>query len=196
MGSGGWRWNAGRPAYKGKAEACQRLDVRQLAKWGKLSGATGGSYSWHIVQTGEPSGSIGYSYRDDVLTLDYTLNGDPRKQRVPVIRTPCNYGGARAWFACPHCLKRVALLYLRRGGFYCRKCAQVAYYSQSEDVCGRAWRKQQKAEAKLGKNWARPKGMHAATRERLLETIFACEERRDDELARFMALHGLLLESL
>lgn len=72
-------------------------------------------------------GSISYQVNDDSAVLTYNLNGEPRRQRVPILRTVCNYGGRRPWFGCPNCTARVALLYMRRGGFYCRRCAQVAY---------------------------------------------------------------------
>lgn len=189
MGKGGMRYGAGRPAYKGKAEACMRLDVRVWARRGVLAPGCAGSWSWSNSDTGEHTGSIGYRIERGAAVLSYTLNDEPKTQRVPILHTACNYGGTRPWFACPHCARRVAVIYLRRGGFYCRKCARVAYYSQSEDACGRAWRVQQKAEAKLGKGWARPKGMHRKTRERLLAIIWQCEELRDRVLANFIARH-------
>lgn len=192
MGKGGMRWGAGRPAHKGKAEACMRLDVREWARRGTLVPGYSGSWSWSNSHSGERTGSIGYRIESGEAVLSYSLNGEPRTQRVPILRTPCHFGSARPWFGCPHCRARVAVIYLRRGGFYCRKCAQVAYYSQSEDECGRAWRKQQKAEAKLGANWRRPKGMHHATRERLLQTIWECEETRDMAIAGFMAKVGFV----
>jgi hypothetical protein len=37
MGTGGSRYGAGRPGYKGKAEACMRLDVRMWARRGTLT---------------------------------------------------------------------------------------------------------------------------------------------------------------
>jgi hypothetical protein len=43
------------------------------------------------------------------------------------------------------------------------------YASQPDDQIGRTWRKQQKAQAKLGEYCQRPKGMHHATREKLME---------------------------
>jgi hypothetical protein len=170
-----------------------RLDVRVWHNRGTLLPGCSGTWSWSNSHTGERTGSIGYRIEQGAAVLEYNLNGEPRMQRVPILHTACTYGGTRPWFACPHCRTRVALIYLRRGGFYCRKCADVVYYSQSEDVCGRAWRKQQKAEAKLGKNWARPKGMHATTREKLLEVIFRCEEVRDEQVAAFVASHAGLL---
>ncbi len=189
MSRGGYRYNAGRPASKGKCEACLRLDVPSMRKRGALKAGSIGSWSWHNKRTGEHTGTIGYRTQSDVLVLDYSLNGEPKTQRVPILRTHCTYGNTRPWFACPHCAARVGVLYMRRGGFYCRKCARVAYYSQSEDECGRAWIKQQKAEAKLGDGWRRPKGMHETTRERLLEIIWHCEEMRENALAAFIARH-------
>lgn len=193
MGRGGMRWGAGRPASKGKAEACIRLDVREFARRGTLRPGYFGSWSWSNTRTGEHTGSISYRAEDGAVVLSYAVDGEARTQRVPILRTACHYGNTRPWFACPHCMARVAVIYFRRGGFYCRKCARVAYYSQSEDTIGRTWRVQQKAEAKLGKGWARPKGMHHKTRERLLETIFRCEELRDEELARYMLRTGFVL---
>lgn len=186
MGTGGMRWGAGRPAYKGKAEACMRLDVTQLGRSGALRPGSWGSWSWTNSSTGEQAGSIGYRTEGQTLVLSYSANGEPRTQRVPILRTSCNYGGVRPWLGCPRCGSRVGVIYFRRGGFYCRKCAQVAYYSQSEEAMGRNWRTQQKAEAKLGEGWSRPKGMHRKTHERLLGIIWQCEEMRDAELARLL----------
>lgn len=163
-----------------------RLDVRDWVRRGILAPGCSGTWSWSNSYTGERTGSIGYSIEEGAAVLSYSLNGEPRRQRVPILRTPCNYGNTRSWFACPQCATRVAVIYLRRGGFCCRKCARVAYYSQSEDAVGRAWRVQRKAEARLGENWARPKGMHTKTRERLLETIWRCEEVRDRAIGQFM----------
>ena len=82
----------------------------------------------------------------------------------------------------------------------CQRCGsnsptRVAYYSQSEDELDRSWRKQSNAEAKLGEHWARPKGMHHKTRDRLMLTIRKCEEMRDRALAAFIVPHGWLLGS-
>lgn len=49
-------------------------------------------------------------------------------------------------------------------------------------MCDRTWRKRRKAEAKLGPNGARRKGMHLTTRERLLSLISECEEARNAAL--------------
>ena len=122
--------------------------------------------------------------------MTYTLDGVPKAQHVPLLHTACNYGGSRPWFACPACARRVGVIFLRRGGFYCRSCARVGYYSQSEDGLGRVWRRQAKVEARLGEDLARPKGMHHATYARLLEVVNQCELVREDGLALFIATHA------
>jgi len=116
------------------------------------------------------------------VTLNYSIDDKPTTQIIWLTETACNYGGSRPWFICPIRGERVAVLYLRAGRFACRHCQRIAYASQSDDVCGRTWRKQAKEEAKLGPNWTRPKGMHHATRERLMSVIWNCEERRDNAL--------------
>lgn len=185
MGKGGMRIGAGRPAYKMKAESCLRLDLRHLVRQGVLRGSF---TSWAWTRDGEQTGSIGI--RSDgkyAVRLEYACNGVPSDQRVGLEYTACNMGGERAWFACPVCQRRCAVLFMRAKRFACQKCQRLAYSSQSEDVCGRAWRAQQKRERKLGPNWERPKGMHDVTRRRLLDQIWRYEEVRENALATFVA---------
>lgn len=192
MGRGGLRFNAGRPGWRMKAEHCLRLDVRDLARR-RLLGS--GSFGWHWTDgsSGERVGSIEIEARGSELGLRYSIRGEPKAQRVPLSRTTCTFGGARPWFHCPRCDRRVAILYLTGGRFACRRCGQVAYASQSEDLCARTWRRQAKLEAKLGDDWRRPKGMHRATHERIMSRILACEEVRDSALAAFIDRHWHLL---
>lgn len=116
------------------------------------------------------------------MLLNYTMRDRPMRQRVPILTTPCHFGGQRQWFACPNCHRRVAVLFLRVNRFFCRRCNRIAYGSQSDDALGRTWRKQAKIERRLGENWQRPNGMHQATYTKLLATILDCEERRDAAL--------------
>jgi len=62
----------------------------------------------------------------------------------------------------------------------------VHLHTVAADVCDRSLRLQQKAEAKLEPKRARPKGTRRATRERLLNIIWDCEEVRENEVASFM----------
>jgi len=190
MARGGSRYGAGRPGWHVKAEHCLKLDVRDLARRKLLAG---GSFiwSWTKTESGERSGSISIGSFVGSLRLNYTLDGTPMQQTVMLDRTGCNYGGTRPWFRCPRCQQRVGVLFLR-SGFLCRHCGRVAYGSQADDAIGRGWRRQSKIERRLGANWARPKGMHHATHERLLDGIFDCEEHRDMALAGYMVQHGLI----
>jgi hypothetical protein len=56
---------------------------------------------------------------------------------------------------------------------------RLAYASEAEDPVGRLWRKQRKLEAKLGKDYQRPKGMRLRTYERIQMKIKAVEEAKD-----------------
>ena len=168
-----------------------RLDVRQWHKRRLLWPGYSGIWSWSNLHTGEHTGSVGFRIEQGAAVLNYTLSGEPQIQRVPILHTPCHYGNTRPWFGCPQCQARVAVIYRRHCGFYCRKCAQVAYHSQSEGDIGRAWRRQKKAEAKLGLDLQRPKGMHHMTHARLLSIILASEALRDDALCRFILRYGL-----
>lgn len=191
MGRGGMRFGAGRPAMHAKAEHCLRLDARHWAREGILQSVCSGVWGWTNRDTGERRASLGYRSDACTVTLNYAVNGESVSQLVPILTTPCRYGGQRYWFGCPKCGQQVAILYLRWQRFACRKCSRVAYASQSEDGCGRAWRKQSKIERRLDDNWRRPKGMHLTTYERLLDSIFECEEWRELELAAFLTRHGL-----
>ena len=186
MGTGGSRYGAGRLATHVKAEHCRRIDVRRWQREGILRSGQVGAWQWTDPDTGKQTAVIGYQGNGNSVTLNYSLDGKPSMQVVWLDATACNYGGTRQWFKCPIRGERVAVLYLRAGRFACRHCQRIAYASQSGDPIDRTWRKQSKAEAKLGPNWARPKGMHAATHERILSIIFECEERRDAALAGYL----------
>lgn len=190
MGRGGIRWGAGRPGWHVKAEHCLRIDARRWAQEGMFAGGRYGAWVWRNADTLEETSRIGYRGEGGAISLNFTVNGDPVRQAIRELRTPCHFGGWRSWFACPRCARRVAVLFLRgNAGFMCRHCGRVAYASQSEDALGRAWIKQRKAERKLGPGWARPKGMHATTRERLLNVILDCERQREEALFWFMERH-------
>jgi hypothetical protein len=169
-----------------KAEHCRSIDVRRWHREGILRPGRAGGWHWTDSETGELRASIGYRSDGDTVTLSYSIDGSPHTQCVRLSHTACTYGGARPWFICPIRGERVAVLFLRAGRFACRHCQRVAYGSQSADLIDRTWRRQAKAEARLGPHWTRPKGMHAATHDRLLSQIWECEERRDAALGAFV----------
>lgn len=190
MSRGGARWGAGRPAYRGKVEHCLRLDVRRWQREGILKAGAYGSWQWRDAETGKQTSSIGYVGGSDHVQLRYTSDGKDVNQQIRIESTPCRYGGMRPWFICPIRGERVAIVYFRAGRFACRHCQRLAYTSQSEDEIGRNWRRQGKLEARLGKYWSRPKGMHRTTHDRLKARIFDYEWQREALIEAFLQRSG------
>ncbi|HDT1810444.1 MULTISPECIES: hypothetical protein [Klebsiella/Raoultella group] len=63
-----------------------------------------------------------------------TINGVTRAIRTTI--TQARYG-LREWYVCPHCVKRIAKLFIGRKDVGCRKCWSLHYASQSEDEISR-----------------------------------------------------------
>lgn len=182
MGKGGSRYGAGRPGWHIKAEECLKVNVRDWLRVGGFERDDCGT-----MYLGKGS-AVRYRVDGDAstLTLEHVLTGRAMEQRVPLTSTPCHYGGARPWLACPQCSRRVAILFLGTEGFGCRQCSNVAYASQSEDKMDRAWRKQRKIERRLGAHHTQPEGMQFRTYLRLKGLIAQCETRRLEVLAAFV----------
>lgn len=195
MGTGGMRWGAGRPAYRAKGEQLRRIDVRQWARIGYLQNGARFSWVWHMGT--ERAGSISVQVEDGgALKLLYALgSGQDQKdasQRIALVYTPCQFGGARAWFACPSCGGRCSLLYMRWGRFACRHCQRVSYASQSLDRLDRLIRKQSKIETRLGNHRQRPKGMRRKTYFRICSELVEVMDHRETVFAEYVArLTGL-----
>lgn len=51
---------------------------------------------------------------------------------IPLVTTPCNYGGIRYWFECLYCERRVGAIYLRADRFACRHCQFLTYERKLE----------------------------------------------------------------
>jgi hypothetical protein len=183
MGKGGWRFDAGRAGWKVKAEDSHSIDVRDFHRKGLLN-SFAGIWQWKNTETGEVLSSIGFRADGDSVHLHYSADDDPVSETISLTHTRCNFGATRPWFRCPRCTSRVAVLYLRHKRFLCRHCHPVAYRSQSQDAIGRSWIRQSKAEARLGEDWRRPKGMHHRTYERLLSIVFDYRNWREAEIER------------
>ena len=128
------------------------LDVRHWQREGMLmSGATG---RLHWAWRGNRLASLYYQTESDEVSLIYDVlerSGVWRRveQHITVECTDCHYGGKRAWFSCPVCLRRVAILY---GGelFSCRRCQSLVYECQYETEMNRSIRQAEKLRARLG----------------------------------------------
>jgi|GEM_PF-3430472 len=79
-------------------------------------------------------------------------------------------GGKRTWFLCPHCNRRVALLYGAGKYFLCRHCYNLTYASQQIQRYERLMEKARGIRQRLGGSAnlsepfpEKPKGMHRKT---------------------------------
>jgi hypothetical protein len=173
FGSGrGSRW------AKTTTESQHRIDIRWLKKQGYLQpGPMMRIISWSIGD--EQTGCISFQIENNCMILSYRFRPqggewEDVKETITFARTPCNYGGERIWFWCPHCWKRVAVLYGAGKYFLCRHCHNLAYSSQQEGNSDRLMRKARKIRRRLGASenlfesiWFKPKNMHQKTFDRL-----------------------------
>ena len=154
----------------------RQVDVRRLHREGHLK--PGMAYNRQWTRNGEVISSIGMSVQADLVRFTYRhrpAGGDWQDVHCPAYleRTPCTYGGTRAWWLCPTCGKRCAILYIGKTPA-CRHCYRLAYRSERETTSDRATRQVNKLRDRLdwepgflNGNGPKPKGMHWRTFYRL-----------------------------
>jgi hypothetical protein len=148
-----------------------QIDVRVLARDGLLTGA--GVLTWS--RGDRVTGLVSVHGDGDSITLAYAIDAQKIEERVLLDSTPVHLGGHRAWFLCPGCDRRIAVLYGEMR-FRCRHCHDLRYASQRESTKIRAISKVQRVRRKLGASGdltqpcpSRPRYMHASTYQRLLK---------------------------
>lgn len=152
-------------------EEVRRIDLNFMKKKGMLRPGNRGTLTWFCG--GEQAGLINYrtEYAQLVLNYRYREYGEewtPYEEHVLFDRTPCNYGGERLWFLCPHCNRRVGILVGEGVRFLCRHCYGLPYSSQGETPYDRKQRKLLKLEERIfGDGDCKVKGMHWKTFDRL-----------------------------
>ena len=190
---GGWGSGIYRPAG-----ACLdtelSMDVRQFARRNLLQVGRISDWSWS--KNGIALLEIQVSAQPDTLILRRKAPADSVRQVgvVELTNTGCNFGGARAWFLCPGCGRRVAILYVS-AALVCRRCLRQSYRSQRERAFGRMVRRVDKVRQQLGwpcgllnSDGTKPKGMHWKTYARLKKEhdrlVGACLGDIDAQLVR------------
>ena len=94
------------------------------------------------------------SYKDQLtpfsvsMQTNYTYRGKAYNYEIALSRTPCHYGGYRHWFICPHCGKRVGVLYCA-GLYVCRQCIGANYATQLMQPLDKLFRKVAKIRHRL-----------------------------------------------
>jgi len=166
-------------------EEVKALDINRLNRAGCLKPGISAITSW--TRNGIADGSVRHVARADGLVLSYSWRAydDPPEAVcafVPIIWTPCNFGGQRPWFACPRCGRKVAKLYGVGRRFLCRHCHRLPHASQSEDEIGRSFRRADRIRRRIDPDSSRgdfprrPKGMWRRTYDRLLAELIAAED--------------------
>jgi hypothetical protein len=140
----------GRWSYGGKTEAdyLQKIETSFLRKHGFFNGWRSDTITWTNGYSGNKS-SVGIEVstldNDDYLRIHYTqTDNDTGKKKdfdykIPLVTTPCRYGGRRYWFKCPwyknsiYCGHRVSVLYKDGDYFACRHCYDLTYSSRKEN---------------------------------------------------------------
>lgn len=161
-----------------KAEQLRPLDIRPIIRAGLLQAGRSFVSSWTDAHTGERLSSVKVMIVDyDLATISFaSAGGPPLTIPVALDYSGTNFGGQRAWFLCPCCAKRVAVIWHTGSGWGCRACLGLSYASQRADRAGRIALKLEKLYARLGScrlygRLMRPKGMWLATHSGILHQI-------------------------
>lgn len=129
-----------------------------------------GKITWS--RNGHKTGSVNYKISADALILNFKHRTDQWseyesvEQHVKFQTTPCHYGGYRKWFTCPHCNRRVGVLYGYGKLFLCRHCYALPYKSTLQSPLDRIIDKKHKLGERIfeyyeyGEGFGKKKGMH------------------------------------
>lgn len=125
--------------------------LKKISIWWLLKKMKGRSYNSGEILWGDQGseGSISYTiflggYHpsfDLSYTTDDRMTGESKDIRysIPIIETPCNFGGYRKWFECSlykdgvRCGRRVGVLYKAGNYFACRHCYELTYSIRNEN---------------------------------------------------------------
>jgi hypothetical protein len=166
---------------KGVVERSRSIDVRPIFGEERITPGEPYIVSWVNERTGEESSTVRILLiGESKLKISFSINGESIKQLIPIEWTSCNYGGSRAWFNCPSCRRRVAIVHmpLRKYRFLCRQCHDLTYRScqLAGNPISMANHKLRKVCSKLGVTFNpqdtrfppfKPQGMHQTTYDRL-----------------------------
>ena len=136
---------------KTRVDETRTIDIIDLQRKGVFSKKMGWDWTSSWLRNGKVVASISYQVEFDDnnptgLRFTYTItdkqNGNIKNYSyiIPVVSTPCHYGGKRWWFICPRivngktCQRRCRIIYLpqRAEYFGCRECYLLTYESRQK----------------------------------------------------------------
>ena len=106
--------------------------------------------------------------------------------------TLCNFGGSRPWLECPGCSQLRRQLYVDGLALRCRRCADLAYASQSATATDRLGARIVALRIKLGDpgdgsgRLVKPRGMHWKTYDRMRQELRTLERKTLDAYDIFL----------
>lgn len=139
---------SGRPKTHGRVDECIRLDTSDWKKALRSPGKHQGRIRAENLPThqyADGKAELGFTLQVDEtgetgnLTLFYctcTTDNPGQEQThrysIPLVTTPCNYGGQRWWMITPCCARRARTLYIAHPSMLpmCRTCRDLHYASQ------------------------------------------------------------------
>ena len=132
---------------KVEAEKLKKIEIGYLNKIGMFrNGYHSRAISWNNGKTSvmvevfpaEEYEDCKFILRFSYHSVDRYENSKYFNYDVPVVVTPCHFGGERYWYLCPmrnsqggFCGERVGILYLLNDYFGCRHCHNLTYESQN-----------------------------------------------------------------
>ena len=130
---------------KTEVDWCKKIEIWWLLRDMSIHGTTykNTTISWgDNGSRGRISAEVSIWGEDKYVRFTYTQtesNGEKKEfdYKVPIVETPCHFGGTRFWFKCflykngKCCGKRVGVLYKDGDWFGCRSCYELTYSSRN-----------------------------------------------------------------
>jgi hypothetical protein len=134
---------------KTEADNIKKISTSFLRKHGYFIGWKSGTITWtRSGFWGEDKSSVGVEVStmndENYLRIHYTQTDNNTQEKknfdykIPLITTPCPYGGKRYWFTCPmsrngkYCGRKVSVIYKDGDYFACRHCYNLTYSSRNQ----------------------------------------------------------------
>jgi len=125
----GWYWNIKRKGHRRRI-SCSNMwlcEIDSFAMYNRYHQIEGVRLSSSKNALYIPRYELNAYLQDDNSLLVQYSQGS---YIIPVEKMACNLGGYTHYFRCPLCSKRMRKLYCLEGQYQCRKCGNLAYYSQ------------------------------------------------------------------
>lgn len=180
--------------FKATWEQVSALDADHIASWGAFAGYAG---PITFDDTEPRKLHVEHDRQRDTFSVFYVWKGDddtelPIRDTACLERRACRFGGTRAYFMCPCCLRRTLRLAVLRIGLRCGTCASITWGSRRETEARRLVRKANKLALRLGLDYfddapKRPPHMRTATYARIMAELAPLKAEIDRRVAARMA---------